>query len=107
MEPCVAGSLWSRSEPRATRHVVSHPDLLILPTNAGLGGSCCRLASCCWRLFEGLIPELSFVFWATGPICGQASLSTADRSPDPAFELGEAVFLSWGSDYPCLDPFSL
>ena len=23
MEPCVAGSLWSRSEPRTTRHVVS------------------------------------------------------------------------------------
>jgi len=23
MEPCVAGSLWSRSEPRATHHVVS------------------------------------------------------------------------------------
>jgi len=56
---------------------------------------------------KGLVPELSLVFWATGPICGQASLSTADRSPDPAFELDGAVFLSWVSDYPCLDPFSL
>ena len=41
---------------------------------------------------KGLVPELSLVFWATGPICGQASLSTADRSPDPAFELDGAVF---------------
>ena len=42
---------------------------------------------------KGLVPELSLVFWATGPICGQASLSTADRSPDPAFELDGAFFV--------------
>ena len=64
MEPCVAGSLWSRSEPRATRHVVSQsrsanpadqrwPRWQLLPIQLHVAGDCLRGLSLSCPLFFG------------------------------------------------------
>ena len=36
------------------------------PNNAGPGGRCCHLAISCRNRSEGLVPELSLIFCATG-----------------------------------------
>ena len=38
----------------------------MVPTNAGPGGCCCHLVLSCWNGPEGLVPELSLGFCATG-----------------------------------------
>ena len=47
-------------------------ELELIPLiSAGPGGRCCRLVNSFWNRSEGLVPELSLIFCATGQECVQ------------------------------------